>query len=65
MKIQLINPDIMTARTQKVAAAVREVAVVGTQILAMQSATGLASTESATNDAAVQMAAWCRPFSVW
>ena len=65
MKIQLINPDIMTARTQKVAAAVREVAVVGTQILAMQSATGLASTESATNDAAVQMAAWCRPLSVW
>lgn len=51
MRIQLINPNTTTAMTEKMAVAAREVAAAGTHILAVQSATGPASIESATDEA--------------
>ena len=51
MKIQLINPNTTAAMTEKMAVAARQVAAAGTQILAVQSATGPASIESATDEA--------------
>jgi allantoin racemase len=51
MKIQLINPNTSAAMTDKMAVAARQVAFAGTQILAVQSATGPASIESANDEA--------------
>jgi allantoin racemase len=51
MKIQLINPNTTAAMTAKLAVAARQVASAGTQILAVQSATGPASIESALDEA--------------
>ncbi|MGH8829929.1 MAG: aspartate/glutamate racemase family protein, partial [Polaromonas sp.] len=51
MKLQLINPNTTVAMTEKMAVAARQVASAGTQILAVQSATGPASIESATDEA--------------
>ncbi|SFB85320.1 allantoin racemase [Polaromonas sp. OV174] len=51
MKIQLINPNTTIAMTAKMAMAARQVASAGTQILAVQSATGPASIESAVDEA--------------
>ncbi|MGH6637476.1 MAG: aspartate/glutamate racemase family protein [Polaromonas sp.] len=51
MKLQLINPNTTVAMTEKMAAAARQVASAGTQILAVQSASGPASIESATDEA--------------
>ncbi|MGH8848435.1 MAG: aspartate/glutamate racemase family protein [Polaromonas sp.] len=51
MKLQLINPNTTVAMTEKMAVAARQVAAAGTQILAVQSATGPASIESATDEA--------------
>lgn len=51
MKIQLINPNTSMAMTDKMAVAARQVAFAGTQILAVQSATGPASIESANDEA--------------
>lgn len=51
MKLQLINPNTTTAMSEKMAVAARQVAAAGTQILAVQSATGPASIESATDEA--------------
>ena len=49
--IQLINPNTTAAMTEKMAVAARRVASPGTRILAVQSATGPASIESATDEA--------------
>ena len=51
MQIQLINPNTTAAMTEKMAMAARQVASPGTQILAVQSATGPASIESAVDEA--------------
>lgn len=51
MQIQLINPNTTAAMTEKMAVAARQVAAVGTRILAVQSATGPASIESAVDEA--------------
>ena len=51
MKIQLINPNTTAAMTEKMAVAARQVVGAGTQILAVQSATGPASIESAVDEA--------------
>jgi allantoin racemase len=51
VSIQLINPHTTAAMTEKMAVAARQVAATGTQILAVQSATGPASIESATDEA--------------
>lgn len=51
MKIQLINPNTTAAMTDKLAVAARQVASAGTLILAVQSATGPASIESALDEA--------------
>ncbi|MGH6640304.1 MAG: aspartate/glutamate racemase family protein [Polaromonas sp.] len=51
MRVQLINPNTTAAMTEKMAVAARQVAAAGTQILAVQSATGPASIESATDEA--------------
>ncbi|MFC5521861.1 aspartate/glutamate racemase family protein [Polaromonas jejuensis] len=51
MKLQLINPNTTAAMTDKMAVAARQVVSVGTQILAVQSATGPASIETAVDEA--------------
>lgn len=51
ISIQLINPNTTAAMTEKMAVAARQVAAAGTRILAVQSATGPASIESATDEA--------------
>lgn len=51
ISIQLINPNTTTAMTEKIGIAARQVAAPGTRILAVQSATGPASIESATDEA--------------
>ena len=51
MQIQLINPNTTAAMTDKMAVAARQVASAGTRILAVQSATGPASIESAVDEA--------------
>ncbi|HEY3048488.1 MAG TPA: aspartate/glutamate racemase family protein [Polaromonas sp.] len=51
MQIQLINPNTTVAMTEKMAVAARQVASAGTRILAVQSATGPASIESAVDEA--------------
>ncbi len=51
MRVQLINPNTTAAMTEKMAVAARHVAAASTQILAVQSATGPASIESATDEA--------------
>lgn len=51
ISIQLINPNTTAAMTEKMAMAARRVAAPGTRILAVQSATGPVSIESATDEA--------------
>ncbi len=51
ISIQLINPNTTAAMTEKMAVAARQVAAAGTRILAVQSTTGPASIESATDEA--------------
>ncbi|WP_332777161.1 aspartate/glutamate racemase family protein [Polaromonas sp.] len=51
MRIQLINPNTTDDMTAKMAVAARQVASAGTQILAVQSSTGPASIESASDEA--------------
>lgn len=51
MRIQLINPNTTDDMTAKMAVAARQVASAGTHILAVQSLTGPASIESASDEA--------------